>query len=258
VNNDVTGPRPFHGTHVAGIIGGLPDSGVVGVARGIRLMSVRSICECDERDKDVANAIRYAADNGANIVSMSFNKGYSPQKVAVDSAAKYADSKGVLIVHGAGNGAADLATAESYPTPRYLDGADARNWIEVGASSWQGADSLVAPFSNYGSTRVDVFAPGVAVYSTATGGHYARLDGTSMSTPMVSGIAAVLMQYYPQLSAIDVKRIILASATRYTNQLVLRPGGNGERVPFGQLSATGGIANLYAALRMAEQESRSH
>jgi subtilisin family serine protease len=187
---------------------------------------------------------------------MSFNKSYSPQKVAVDSAAKYADSQGVLIVHAAGNAAADLATIENYPTPRYLDGGEARNWIEVGASSWQGADSLVAPFSNYGSTRVDVFAPGVAVYSTVQGGHYARNDGTSMSAPMVSGIAAVLMQYYPKLSAADVKRIILASSTRYPNQLVVKPGGKGERVPFGQLSATGGIANLYAAIRMAEQERR--
>jgi subtilisin family serine protease len=252
-NNDVNGPRPFHGTHIAGIIGGLPDSGVSGIAHGIRIMSVRSTCRCDERDKDVANAIRYAVDNGANIISMSFGKDYSPQKLAVDSAVKYADSKGVLMVHGAGNNASDLATRNMFPLPRYLDGASPTNWIEVGASTWKKADTLAARFSNYGRDRVDLFAPGSDIYSTFLGGKYARLSGTSMAGPMVAGIAAVLMQYYPELSATDVKRIILTSAIRYPDRLTIKPGTKADHVPFGQLSATGGIANLYAALRLAEQ-----
>ena len=243
--------RGMHGTHISGIIAGLPDSGVQGIARGVRIMTVRASCRCDERDKDVANAIRYAVDNGANIISMSFIKDYSPQKLVVDSAVKYADARGVLMVHAAGNDATDIDTAPKFPNPRYLSGSRANSWIEVAASSWQVGDSLVASFSNYGHDAVDVFAPGVGIYSTWTGGGYGRALGTSVAAPMVTGIAAVLMQYYPELTAVDVKRIILASATRHREQLVFRPGSQGERVPFGQLSASGGIANLYAALRMA-------
>jgi subtilisin family serine protease len=245
--------RGMHGTHISGIIAGLPDSGVQGIARGVRIMTVRASCACDERDKDVANAIRYAVDNGANIISMSFAKKYSPQKLAVDSAVKYADAKGVLMVHAAGNSGADIDTVPNFPSPRYLSGSTAKGWIEVAASSWQVGYSLAAPSTNYGQNAVDVFAPGVEIYSTWTGGGYGRASGTSMAAPMVAGIAAVLMQYYPQLTAADVKRIILASATNHRDQLVFRPGSQGERVPFGQLSVSGGIANLYAALRLAGQ-----
>jgi subtilisin family serine protease len=245
--------RGMHGTHISGTSAGLPDSGVQGIARGVRIMTVRASCACDERDKDVANAIRYAVDNGANIISMSFIKEYSPQKLVVDSAVKYADAKGVLMVHAAGNSGADIDTVPSFPSPRYLNGSTAKGWIEVAASSWQVGDSLAASFSNYGHDAVDVFAPGVGIYSTWTGGGYGRALGTSMAAPMVTGIAAVLMQYYPQLTAVDVKRIILASATNHRDQLVVRPGSKGERVPFGQLSVSGGIANLYAALRLAGQ-----
>ena len=245
--------RGIHGTHISGIIAGLPDSGVQGIARGVRIMTVRASCACDERDKDVANAIRYAVDNGANIISMSFIKDYSPQKLVVDSAVKYADARGVLMVHAAGNDATDIDTTPKFPNAHYMSGSTAKGWIEVAASSWQVGDSLVASFSNYGHNDVDVFAPGVGIYSTRTGGGYVRALGTSMAAPMVTGIAAVLMQYYPQLTAVDVKRIILASATNHREQLVFRPGSNGERVPFGQLSVSGGIANLYAALRMAGQ-----
>jgi hypothetical protein len=180
-NNDINGPRPFHGTHVAGIIAGLPDSGVSGVAHGVRIMSVRGGCRCDERDKDIANSIRYAVDNGANIISMSFGKGYSPEKLAVDSAVKYAESKGVLLVHAAGNAGTDLATIENYPTARYLSGGGPRNWIEVGASDWKGGDTLAASLSNYGQQLVDIFAPGIDIYSTWLGGGYERLSGTSMA-----------------------------------------------------------------------------
>jgi subtilisin family serine protease len=130
----------------------------------------------------------------------------------------------------------------------YLTGGRAQNWIEVGASSWKGGDSLVASFSNYGHHLVDVFAPGVDILSTVPGG-YERLSGTSMATPVVTGLAALLMDYFPNLTAADVKRIILASAVRYTDQSVERPGGGSTR--FGELSATGGIVNAYQAVKMA-------
>jgi subtilisin family serine protease len=173
----------------------------------------------------------------------------------VDDAVKYADSKGVLMVHAAGNDGEDLAEKSNFPTATYLSGGRAQNWIEVGASSWRGGDSLVATFSNYNAAQVDVFAPGVDILSTVPGGGYKRESGTSMAAPVVTGLAAMLMSYYPTLSAADVKRIILASATRRADQMVLRPGGGQQRVRFGTLSATGGIVNAYAAVKMADEMS---
>jgi subtilisin family serine protease len=253
-NGDVMGPDAKHGTHVSGIIGAVRgNEGVDGVAPAVKLMTIRTVPDGDERDKDVANAIRYAADNGAHIINMSFGKSHSPYKQAVDEAVKYADSKGVLMVHAAGNDAEDLAQHESFPTPVYLDGGRATHWIEVGASSWRGPDSLAASFSNYGRERVDVFAPGDDILSTIPGGGYARESGTSMAAPVVSGLAALIMSYYPTLKAADVKRIIVESATRKPDQMVVRPGAQGELAPFSALSATGGIVNAHAAIRMAEQ-----
>ncbi|MDQ3556342.1 MAG: S8 family peptidase, partial [Gemmatimonadota bacterium] len=257
-NRDVMGPDAEHGTHVAGIIGAVRgnDVGIDGIAPAVRIMSVRTVPDGDERDKDVANAIRYAVDNGAHIINMSFGKAYSPQKSVVDEAVKYADGRGVLLVHAAGNDGADLGRKPSYPTPNYQNGGRAQNWIEVGASSWGVADSLAAPFSNYGQGQVDVFAPGVDILSTVPGDEYERNSGTSMAAPVVSGLAALLMAYYPDLSATDVKRIILESASRRAEQRVVRPGSTtGETVPFGSLSGTGGVVNAEAALRIADQMS---
>ena len=256
-NTDVTGPDAKHGTHVAGIIAAIRGNGigVDGIAPSVRIMAVRAVPNGDERDKDVANAIRYAVDNGAQVINMSFGKGFSPGKGAVDEAVRYADARGVLLVHAAGNDAENTDTSANYPTPDFLAGGRARNWIEVGASSWKGGDSLVAPFSNYGRQKVDVFAPGEDILSTIPGGQYERDSGTSMAAPVVTGLAALIMAFYPDLSAADVKRIILASATSYANQPVVRPGAEGGRVPFGTLSVTGGIVNAYGALRMAAEAS---
>ena len=258
-NADVTGPDALHGTHVAGIIGAVRNNGIGidGIASAVRIMSVRAVPNGDERDKDIANAIRYAVDNGAQIINMSFGKSYSPQKAAVDDAARYADSRGVLIVHAAGNDGEDVETSPSFPTPAYLGGGNAANWIEVGASSWRGGKALAAEFSNFGTQKVDVFAPGVDILSTAVGGGTARESGTSMAAPVVSGLAALLMSYYPKLTAADVKRIIMRSAVPFRDVMVVRPGSNdGKTVPFGSLSSTGGIVNAYTALKMAEEMSR--
>jgi subtilisin family serine protease len=249
------GPDSKHGTHVSGIIGAVRgNEGIDGVAPAVKLMTIRTVPDGDERDKDVANAIRYAVDNGAQIINMSFGKSHSPQKQAVDEAVKYADSRGVLMIHAAGNDGEDLASHPSFPTPDYLDGGRAANWLEVGASSWRGPDSLAAGFSNYGQ-RVDVFAPGDNILSTIPGGGYDRESGTSMAAPVVSGVAALLMSYYPSLTASDVKRILIETATRKGQQNVAKPGAQGEMVPFSQLSSTGGIVNAYEAVRMAERLS---
>jgi subtilisin family serine protease len=256
-NADVMGPEAKHGTHVAGIIGAVRGNGigVDGIAPAVKFMMVRTVPDGDERDKDVGNAIRYAVDNGAQIISMSFGKAYSPYKAAVDEAVKYADAHGVLMVHAAGNDGADLGKGKNFPTPVYLSGGRPANWIEVGASSWKGGDALAATFSNYGHDQVDVFAPGVDILSTTPGNQYERESGTSMAAPVVSGLAALLLDYYPNLTASDLKKIIMASVSNHGDQMVLKPGSDSDKVPFGSLSMSGGIVNAYNALKMAEQVS---
>jgi subtilisin family serine protease len=256
-NSDVMGQDAKHGTHVAGIIGAVRGNGVGvdGIAASVKFMMIRTVPDGDERDKDVANAIRYAVDNGAQVISMSFGKAYSPYKAAVDDAVKYADAHSVLMVHAAGNDGADLANGKNFPTPFYTGGGRPQNWIEVGASSWKGGDKLAAPFSNYGKQQVDVFAPGVDILSTVPGNQYERDSGTSMAAPVVSGLAALILDFYPNLTASDIKTIIMSSVTR-TNQTVSRPGSEDkDSVSFQSLSVTGGIVNAYNALKMAEQVS---
>jgi subtilisin family serine protease len=258
-NADVTGPDASHGTHVAGIIAAARGNGVGmdGIAApNVRIMSVRAVPNGDERDKDVANAIRYAVDEGADIINMSFGKSFSPEKRLVDAAVRYADENGVLLVHAAGNDGADLETEDNFPNPRYEDGGQAANWIAVGASNWV-VDSLAASFSNYGRTRVDVFAPGVAILSTLPGDEWDRQDGTSMAAPVVTGVAALIMAYFPDLTASQVRDILLDSAVRYADQPVVPPGDGTAPVAFGTLSVTGGVVNAYEAVRLASQRASS-
>lgn len=258
-NSDVQGPDADHGTHVAGIVAAMRGNGlgIDGIAPNAKIMVIRAVPNGDERDKDVANAIRYAVDNGADIINMSFGKGFSPRKAAVDAAVRYADERGVLLVHAAGNDGANLDTEPNFPNRFYESGDSALHWIEVGASSWRGAESLAAPFSNYGRGQVHVFAPGVDIVSTVPGNDYQANSGTSMAAPVVSGLAALIMAYYPELDAGDVKRIILESASPLASQRVARPGEPDASISFGELSATGGVVNAYAALRMAEEVAAS-
>lgn len=254
-NNDVTGPDALHGTHVAGIIAAVRDNnlGIQGIAGSpVRVMSVRAVPNGDERDKDVANAIRYAVDNGAQIINMSFGKEFSPQRPAVEAAYKYAASKNVLLVHAAGNEDDNLDVNPHYPASFYLDGSVPPNLLTVGASGPTDDENLPASFSNYSKRQVDVFAPGVGIYSTLPGNKYGPESGTSMASPVTAGVAAVLKSYYPSLSAADLKRIIRQSAQVH-HTLVLVPGENGKKADFSTLSATGGIVDLYAALQLAAQ-----
>ena len=189
---------------------------------------------------------------------MSFGKGQSPFKGAVDDAVKYADSKGVLMVHAAGNESADNDTSANFPTRRYLSGGEPTNWIEVGASTWQPGDALPAPFSNFGAKSVDVFAPGVDIYSSVPGGKYQRESGTSMAAPVVTGLAALIMSYYPSLTASEVRQVILDSATRYPDVTVRLPASDGQSAAtaaFRDLSTTGGVVNAYAALKLAAERA---
>ncbi|MGY3053516.1 cell wall-associated protease [Pedobacter sp. UYEF25] len=315
-NTDVTGPDAKHGTHVSGIIGAQRNNGIGinGVANNISIMAIRVVPTGDERDKDVANGIRYAVDNGAKVINMSFGKGYKWDKKAVDSAVKYADEKGVLLVHAAGNDNENNDIQENYPNkfydskeaeaykathkkpvlpafvppdpkqqqqqrqPNYgygyggyppsnykatakpipLDSAKyqlphARNWIEVGASTYKNDDNLKADFSNYGKYTVDVFAPGFMINSSVPGAKYEELDGTSMASPVVAGLAALILSYYPHLKPEQVRDIIIKSVSKVDHKVKYKDEkGANTRAYFSDLSVSGGIVNAYNALKLAE------
>jgi subtilisin family serine protease len=242
----------LHGTHVSGIIGAIRNNGkgMDGVADNVRIMTVRAVPDGDEHDKDIALAIRYAVDNGAKVINMSFGKGFSPEKKWIDEAVKYAESKGVLLVHAAGNSAQNLDTTWNFPTNVYNDQTRANNWITVGASGDPKSGGLTAGFSNYGKDLVDVFAPGVRIYSTVPGGNtYQNLQGTSMASPVVAGLAAFILEYYPNLSPAQVKDIIEKSSQKPSIQA--KDPGTKKEVDFATLSRSGGVINAYEAIKLA-------
>jgi subtilisin family serine protease len=255
-NAEVTGPDAEHGTHVAGIIGAnrTNNIGVTGVADNVKIMVIRCVPNGDERDKDVANAIRYAADNGAEIVNMSFGKAESPQKNWVDEAALYAQSKGVLLISAAGNDGQNIDEKKTYPSRKTTKNETVKSWISVGANGYTKDEKLPANFSNYGKTAVDVFAPGVAIYSSVVGSKYKEHDGTSMASPACVGVAALIKSYFPSLTAIELKEIIMASATKISGLEVKKPGGEGN-ISFTDLSQTGGVVNAYNAVKMAIEKT---
>lgn len=235
-NDDVMGPDASHGTHVAGIIGALRNNavGIDGVADDVEIMSIRTVPDGDERDKDVANAIRYAVKKGAKVINMSFGKSYATNKAAVDEAIQYAMKHDVLIVQAAGNDGKNIDTAANFPM-RYA--AAEKNWIVVGASGPNDDGTLAASFSNYGVNSVDVFAPGVQIYSSVPGSKYDSYNGTSMAAPVVAGLAALIREYYPRLKAAEVKEIILGSVVK--------------RKTLENKCVTGGVVNAYEALKLA-------
>ena len=251
-NNHVISHNGDHGTHVSGIIAADRTNGVgmQGIADNVKIMALRVVPNGDERDKDIANAIRYAADNGAKVINMSFGKAYSWDKKAVDAAVRYAATKDVLIVHAAGNSSQNNDRSNNFPHDRFEDnGQDAVNWIEVGASSWKNGKDVTATFSNYGKTRVDVFAPGVDIYSTTKGSNYEAYSGTSMASPVTAGVAALVRSYYPKLTAVQVKKVIEESVIPYTEEVKI-PGSK-KTSYLSELSKTGGIVNAKNAVQKA-------
>lgn len=261
-NNSVEGPDAMHGTHVSGIIAATRnnDIGINGISNTAKIMVLRAVPDGDERDKDVANAIRYAVDNGASIINMSFGKGLSPQKQYVDDAVRYAEKNDVLLVHAAGNSHENIDSSANFPTDKYLKPKGflfwkkkkSKNWISVGASSNNNTSDMVAGFSNYGKQNVDLFAPGEFMLSTTPDNTYEVQQGTSMAAPVVSGVAALIRSYFPTLKAHQVKEILMETSVPL-DALVKRPGSDDTLVPFKDLSVSGGIVDLKAALLKAAQ-----
>ncbi len=251
-NNNVIGPDAFHGTHVAGIIAADRENslGIKGVAKKVKIMALRAVPNGDERDKDIANSIRYAVDNGAQVINMSFGKSYSPNKSVVDEAVKYAEEKGVLLIHAAGNSYENNDYAANFPN-RIISktGEEVNNWLEIGASSFKLGSSFAAGFSNYGKKSVDIFAPGVNIFSTVPGNDYSNASGTSMATPATAGVAALVLSFNPELDAKELKDIIISTTNRYSGLKVFK-ARVGE-VLFSDLSIHGGTPNAYNAVKAA-------
>ena len=250
-----------HGSHVSGIIGAVRNNevGMNGVANNVKIMAVRAVPDGDEYDKDVALAIRYAVDNGAKVLNTSFGKGYSPKKEWVWDAIKYAASKDVLIVNAAGNDGKNIDKELTFPNDsKDLKTEISDNVITIGAMSEYYNENLAASFSNYGKINVDVFAPGVQIYSTTPENEYQKFSGTSMAAPSTAGVAALVRSYYPKLTASQVKHILMNSGTLITFD-VIKPGSQsrenptGEKVPFTDLSVSGRVVNAYNALLMADK-----
>jgi subtilisin family serine protease len=250
-NNDVEGPDALHGTHVGGIIGAVRGNGLGGdgVADNVKLMSLRAVPDGDEQDKDVALAIRYAVDNGAMVINMSFGKSVSMHQQEVYDALAYADSKGVLLIHASGNDGANVDEADNFPSSSYsFQKTKLGHYITIGASTRYPKGKLAADFSNYGQTKVDVLAPGLEIYSTVPQSDYKTIQGTSMAAPMVTGVAAMLKSYFPTLTMLQIKEAILSSAKSYKGTQQMMPGSE-QMVDFGTLSVTGGVVDVSAAVK---------
>ena len=248
-----------HSSKVSGVIAANRDNkkGIKGFSQNIKIMPLHICTNADEHDKDIAMAIRYAVDNGAKVINMSFGKEFSLHKEWVDEALKYAESKEVLVVHSAGNSSLNTDETPAYPNDYSYDGLPevSTNFITVGSVTAKADSTLVSAFSNYGKQNVDLFAPGDKIYTTFAGNSYDYDSGTSLAAPMVSGTAALLWMYYPNLTMKEVKQIILVSGTAYDLEVIL-PGTKDKKVHFSELSKTGRVLNVYNAMKLAEKVSK--
>lgn len=254
-NNDIDGGTSGHGTAVAGAVAALRGNGlgIDGIASQVEIMMVRIVPGGDERDKDVALGIRYAVNQGAKIINCSFGKDFSGERWMVDEAIRYAEKHGVLIVHGSGNDGQDNDHSDNYPNPKCQDFfPKAANWIETGASTKESGKNLPAGFSNYGKTTVDLLAPGEDIMALDPGNGYSPSSGTSLAAPVVTGVAALLLSYYPGLTPAEVRKILMESVTPYGHKRVMVPGTK-EKTRMKNLCVSGGVLNAYKAVILADQ-----
>jgi len=261
-NNQVSGPDPKkedakHGTHVAGIIAAnrTNDKGAKGVAQNVQILSVRAVPDGDEYDKDISLAFRYAVDNGAKVINTSFGKYFSTHPEKVMEAIKYAAEHDVLIVNAAGNEGLDLDEKQVYPNDQNPKNTTeiADNFLNVGSITPAYGKAMVSGFSNYGKLNVDIFAPGSQIYASTPLDTYEFLQGTSMASPAVAGVAALIRSYYPKLTAAQVKQVIMDSGLAFEGEVIVS-GDPNKTMPFSELSVSGKIANLYNALILADEQ----
>jgi subtilisin family serine protease len=255
-NNVMPKNGSIHGTHVSGIIAAVRNNGLGsnGAANNVKIMAIRNTPNGDEYDKDVALGVYYAVDNGAKIINMSFGKSFSPHSDWVRDAIAYAAKKDVLIVAAAGNDSKNTDEGQYYPNDQIGVGGEVSDtFLKVGATTYDYGSGIISGFSNYGKSSVDVFAPGSRIYATVPDGKYRFLQGTSMASPLVAGIAALVLSQYPKLSAAELKQILMNSGLPVVKKVSI---GDDAVVPFSELSKSGRLVNAYNALIMASKISR--
>ncbi|WP_445455707.1 S8 family peptidase [Flavobacterium sp. HNIBRBA15423] len=261
INAKIKEIRSFntHSTEVSSIMASIRSNGLGsdGFSNNIKIMPLTISASGDEHDKDIAMAIYYAVDNGAKVINMSFGKDFSLHKEWVFEAMQYAENKNVLLVHCSSNDSRDIDRYHDYPNdigynklPEVVD-----NFISVGSISKRTDSTMVSSFSNYGKKNVDIFAPGEEIYVAIPDNQYKYDSGTSLAAPMVSGTAALIWLYYPNLTVQEVKNIILESGVTI-DKMVIKPGTKDEMVHFSELCKTGKILNTYNAMKMAEEVSK--
>ncbi|MEX2597347.1 MAG: S8 family serine peptidase [Salibacteraceae bacterium] len=250
-NNHYKGEHSEHGTHVAGIVAATRDNEfeAQGIASDVvEIMVLRAVPDGDERDIDVANAIRYAADNGADIINMSFGKGVSPYKELVYEALEYAAEKGVLSIHAAGNDASNNDEITNYPNNSELSEKGKSAYLTIGALSPQKNKKMIASFSNYGEASVDLFAPGQDIYSTLPDNEYGFRSGTSMAAPAATGVAALVWAYNPDLSAAELKAVLIENGIDIGRKRIILPGTKKSKARFRTICRTGKVISAYDAI----------
>lgn len=263
-NNDVKGPNSSHGTSVSGIIAANRNNtiGINGITSNVKIMPIRVVPNGDERDKDIALAIIYAVDNGARIINMSFGKEFSPNKTFVDEAVLYAERHNVLLIHASGNEGKDLDKLKNYPTGYLLNGRYAENWLNVGATGMRINKFLPADFSNYGKNNVDIFAPGKGIVSLDTANSYSVNSGTSLAAPVVTGISALLLSYFPQLTPKELIKILFDGSYKIKDsKVVYAPNRSSNKIiktKFQSLSKSGGIINAYNSFLIAIERNKTY
>jgi len=219
-----------HGTHVTGILAATGNNGigVAGVNWYARIMVVKVLDNTGNGSTDAAvNGIYFAVQHGAKVINASWGGGTYSQALA--NAISYADSQGVVFVTAAGNNAANDDATLSYPGSYNLP-----NEIVVAATDSSGN---LASFSDFGASSVDLAAPGVDIYSTLPGGGFGYLSGTSMATPYVSGVVAMLAGLQPGYNVQQLIQRVLSTTT--------------PSASLAGKTVTGGILNAFNALNFS-------
>jgi cell wall-associated protease len=227
--------------------------------KNLKIMTLLTAVYGNEHDKDIALAIKYAVNNGAQIIVFTMSKEFSSHNEWVKEAIEYAASKDVLIIKAAGNYGYNLSLNDYYPNDKNTDETEfVNNFINVGASTKNLNKNLIADFSCYSDKEVDIMAPGSEITIAIQNNQYEISDGTSFAAPIVAGIAALLKSYYPDLKAHEIKEILMESGTVIDLEVEIKDEqGNPKKVPFSSLSKSGKIVNAYQALVLAQRYQKN-
>ena len=247
------------GTMEAGIIVAKRENGLGGngIMDQAEIMTLRVAANGEPYLKDIALAIRYAVDHQADIIMLPVQNTLYPedQKKWISEALEYAESKGVFCVTPAWEGAQDLAVETYYPN-RWMTGKkELTNLMVVCSSDKNGNPSMN---SNYGAKEVDLYAPGMEIYSTYTGDTYQSGTGLGLAAATTVGVAALIKAYYPHLTGTQIRNILLETVTSRKDAevekgIIVDGKPTQDLFLFGDLCLSGGIINAYQAVVAADK-----